>query len=57
MCKGPGGRRGLGTPRELGGGRTKRGLVSPGAGNGVRQQRVQDEADLGLYLEASMESH
>lgn len=33
---------GLGTPRELGGGRTERGVVSPGAGNGVREQRVQD---------------
>ena len=32
-------------------------LVSHEAGNGVRDQMVQDEAELGLYLRWGMEVH
>lgn len=53
----PGGRRGLGTPRELGASEGQGRLVSPGAKNGVSEQLVQDRAELRLYLEWGEENH
>lgn len=51
MCKGPG--EGEGLINGMGEGQ----LVSHEAGNGVRDQMVQDEAELGLYLRWGMEGH
>ena len=53
----PRGRRGLGTPKELGawdGAGSQ--LVSLEAGNGVRDKMVQEEAELGLHLAWGVES-
>ena len=47
----PRGRRGLGTPRELGAWEGQGQLVSPGTKNGVSDQLVQDRTELRLYLE------
>lgn len=50
----PRGSRELGAPGRAVGGAP---LASSEAGNGVREQMVQDKADLGLDLKIGMENH